>query len=203
MFDHFILTRYNHGLYSNDKIKDKKGWMDRRLELFSKCSESVVNQRCGNFRWIISIDPKTPNRYFKKISSMTNYNSIITTREVRDFMKVNVDIMSKKEWVITTRLDNDDILDKDFVKVVQDEFKGVEEVIDVRGWHYDGQRKVESVRRRANSPFLSLVENRKGMETCLCHPHTDMPDYFDSRLIDKRLYTQVIHDDCLMNKMPI
>lgn len=202
-FDHFILTRYNYGLYDNDLIKDKGSWMRRRFELFKKCSDSVRAQKNKNFRWVISIDKNTPDSWINEISRYTDYNSIITSREIRDFMKVNIDLMCKKEWVITTRLDNDDVIDPTFVEVIQSEFREVTEVIDVKGWHSDGSYTTESVRTRPNSPFLSLVEKRSELRTCLCRPHTVMGNEFPARLLDKRLYTQVIHADCLANKMPI
>lgn len=203
IFKHFIFTRYNLGLYDNDKIEDKEVWMNKRLELFENCADSIRNQTEQDFTWIIGLDAKTPKRAEKKIQKLATFNTIVTPQEIKEFFISKVVKGVKTEWIITSRLDNDDFLDPEYVETIQDNFRGKTEVLDVQGvqWEVKTNKFYTSGRKRPNSPFLSLVETREDVKTCYHTNHTNMPDVFPARMIDKVLYTQVIHDGCLMNKV--
>jgi len=202
IFKHFIFTRYNLGLYENALIEDKVGWMERRLHLFDKCADSVKAQTNQDFTWIIAIDPKTPKRDFKRIQKVNTFNSVVCSEYPPDFLrKIAKNI--KQEWIITSRLDNDDLLEPDYIKEIQDNFKGKLEVLDVKGRQLEvsSGKYYETGRDRPNSPFLSLIEPNNDLKTCFYCNHTTMDEKFDSRLINKQLYVQVIHQENVCNKI--
>lgn len=197
---HFILTRYNVGLFSSNpyNIEDPGAWMDKRVELFNETYNSVMGQTNQGFEWFVYLDDNTPFIYVAELldmfpdcnfapASAMGFNAIID------------------QWAITTRLDNDDILYPEFVNTVQNAFCEKEGVIDVEGEQLDvATGTTYPVNRRyPNSPFISLVEYASELKTVFCKTHTDLHrDYKWSAYIKGNpLYTQVIHDHNLVNKI--
>jgi len=121
--------------------KDKSGnevltadWLEHRLSLFMNyCLPSVINQSTSNFLWLIYFDESTPESIRIRNSLLENKHKgiikIIYADGYDSFLRdYSSDILSMcpegLSHVITTRLDNDDIVHTDFVKRVQDQFTG-------------------------------------------------------------------------------
>jgi hypothetical protein len=170
-FSHYILTRFNTQLVNDKMLYDEpdkaESWMRERMELFKKTKESVLAQE-GDFRWIISLDKRTPREYVEAIGGDSRIK--IINEVVQDALK---DIKIWTPWVITTRLDNDDQLQPGFVKAVQEHFRPEVMVIDVRFEELDWKRQMvfSGERRWAGSMFLSLVEKSDWIVTAFCRPH--------------------------------
>ena len=202
VFSHYILTRYNtqniDGL-----LYDKPGadeWMDSRIELFEATKESVLSQE-GDFEWIISLDPRTPKRYVKKIA--TDDRIKIVECAIKETFRYIKPVTS---WVITSRLDNDDLYLPGAIKAIQGQFGRRLRVIDIKYEQYRDRETQPSGRTSPNSPFLSLVEPSDRIMTCYCRPHTILPYAYPSkdgsfinlskRKIDSDVYAyMVIHDN--------
>jgi hypothetical protein len=157
------------GLLYDDKAKAKK-WMDERMELFEACKESVLSQE-GDFKWVISLDKRTPNRYVQKI--VTDERMKVVHCDVRDSLK---DVEIDTPWVITSRLDCDDQYKSGFVKQVQRKFRPMLRVIDVGIVQLDWETKEEHFKmvRRKGSMFISLVEPSSRVITAFCRPHGEV-----------------------------
>jgi hypothetical protein len=188
---HVILTRYNIGLYS---LPDADAWMRDRNKLFSKTCASVFDQ-VGNppFDWFIYFDERTPDGVMWDLCPFPQTYPI--KGDPRSFVP--------SELTITTRLDNDDLLRPNAIQAIQAEAQKWHDEkprpLNLRDFVVDiGYEKLDvatgvmhpSHRKRANSPFLSLVSRKKN---CYCRPHTFMPDDFPSTKIDQILATMVIH----------
>ena len=82
-FKHVILTKFNTlpavGGMLYDNPTDANLWMDKRMPLFKHTKESVLSQN-GDFKWIISVDERTPGRYIDAIK--TDDRIIITNQEI-------------------------------------------------------------------------------------------------------------------------
>ena len=147
-FQHFLLTRFNVGLYSTRQDAgpvDRSGrrpasnpddWMEHRLRLFDRyCLPSVKNQSNKNFTWLVMFDERTPTRFKERIDHysrdccmVTLYLNIdrpstSTFREecckcAKEYISQKVD--EDTRYVVTTRLDNDDAVHPDFIKHVQE-----------------------------------------------------------------------------------
>ena len=171
-FKHVILTRFNTKEDNEGKLLyDKPGankWMDHRVQLFKETQKSVLEQTCGNFEWVISMDERTPERYLKKIDS--DYRIKLVSCNILDaFVGREVDT----PWVITTRLDCDDIIMPGFVHAVQRQFQPKLKVIDVGvvRLNWDTQKVHAGNVGRGRSMFISLVENSERVVTVFCRPH--------------------------------
>ena len=181
-YKHFILTRFNTTFVRDEKHFKKTGeteiyklydrpgadeWMDSRMALFRETKKSVLSQE-GDFTWVISLDPRTPRRYVNDIWDDERIK--LVSCDVRDTFR---ELNPHSEWVITSRLDNDDQLQPGFVRRVQENFTPGLKVIDVRfeqlewntGKVYTGDR------RWSGSMFISLIEPASRINTVFCRPH--------------------------------
>ena len=179
--NHIVLTRYNNGIYD---LPNADKWMAERAELFKHTRESVLSQDAA-FDWFIFFDQKTPNDVMLDLCQFPVMYPI--KGDVRSYVP--------KDWTITTRLDNDDLLRPNALSEIQNAaklYKNMEFVIDIRfkKLSMSTGKKYDAPRDRANSPFLSLVSNQRN---CYWKEHTFMPDHFKGVMIDQVLATMVIH----------
>jgi len=125
-FKHIILTRFNFGLYSPEKYwnyyknSDPESWMEKRLDLFETyCIPSIKNQNNKNFDWIVLFDIKTPEKYKERIR---NYHEVCEPifSDMEGLAVKAKDKAKSVEMIITTRVDNDDEILPDFIKIIQE-----------------------------------------------------------------------------------
>lgn len=184
---HVILTRYNLGLYDNEGAEE---WMEHRFPLFVKTRDSVLSQE-GDFEWWLSMDGRTPERWVKKI--FTDSRMHITSDHPKEFRSDG--------WIITSRLDNDDLYLPGAVKVIQENFTEQEIVIDLMYEQIYNGNRYTSERVQPNSPFLSLVENG-AKRTCYARPHSKMlTEYKGVFACNEPMALMVIHDRNLGNRI--
>ena len=142
-------------------------WMDERMELFRETKRSVLEQE-GKFRWVISLDKRTPHRHRDEIADDSRIKLITT--DIRDAFK---EIQPKKEWVITSRLDCDDQYQPGFVQAIALNFAPKLKVIDVKfeELEWETGRVHEGKERYSGSMFISLIEPAHRVKTAFCRPH--------------------------------
>lgn len=127
----FLLTRFNLDLFPKDKNARStrtEEWLVDRFALFENyCFPSVSSQSDNDFIWILLFDEKTPDKYLKRISEyqvrMKNFLPVFFSSEEawshqKLVNKVIVDHKDETPFLITARVDNDDALNKDFIKNV-------------------------------------------------------------------------------------
>lgn len=172
MFNHYLITRYNvpeRTWTGRDKHGGKtltEEWLIHRWVLFQKyCLPSVKAQTCSNFRWIILIDKDTPKHWKEKLEGLPIFT--VTHQwllELQTYISLNRDA----DYIITTRLDNDDALAPWVMAHVQGKFQPRFHFIDFP----QGYRLKDGVlyyhAERANS-FMSLVEESN--KTVMFTPH--------------------------------
>jgi hypothetical protein len=93
--------------------------MDKRWKLFQTFTlPSVLAQANQNFCWIVLIDKGTPDLQFHGRITVVRCNSANAAKEAAP----RVRNLAMTSFVMTTRLDNDDCLHKDFTRVLQEHF---------------------------------------------------------------------------------
>ncbi|MCF0187313.1 MAG: hypothetical protein HUJ98_12600 [Bacteroidaceae bacterium] len=131
---HYILTRFNLALWAKDKMgiaTASKEWLDDRVRLFENyCLPSINGQNCKDFKWIILFDADSDEHLGSKIdgwrSQCPNMTVKFVSRQhawkwVQIFRKMIIaDVEGKQTKVVTTYLDNDDALEKDYVARAQE-----------------------------------------------------------------------------------
>jgi hypothetical protein len=205
MFKHYLLMRYNVGLYSSNpyKIENKDEWMNKRLPLFHRFLESLEKQTSDNYTLILGIDAETPNRHVDMIlDTCVQYkiNMLPVHGQPSEWVKK---LVPKEDWLITSRVDNDDEYKPTFIETIQSNFIEREEVLDVYGLQCFNREYYSSGRPTPNSPFISLVEPWKNdVKTVHYKSHSIMNGEYNARFVGHApQYVQHIHDHNLANKL--
>lgn len=189
---HFILTRFNLGLYDRPGI-DPDWWVARRLDLFGQITvPSIRAQIEKRFTWWVFFDQRTPRRFLRRAADVLEPGPqdgheaqiMIVRPPSPDSFDTAVDMIRGLPGlpgkVITTRLDNDDAVSADFVQTVQDLafLAGDRTVINfLDGWRADWWAGRAAPLKKGLNPFLSLVEtvdDPAELQTCWAENHHRM-----------------------------
>ncbi len=212
-FQHFIITPF----YVRRQFTGKTGkievqfaepeWLDHRLRLFEDyCLSSVTNQSNRNFKWFIYFDDSTPARYLDHISSLTAGHPNISIKKcafwetptiVND---VGASLAESTKWIVTTRLDNDDGIHRDFVSMIQSAVEERREFLNFpRGIIlYSGKCYIY---KHPSNAFLSLVEPAHQPRTAWCIAHTQAAQVAPVRQLSRTpAFLQVVHGKNVSNK---
>jgi hypothetical protein len=119
--DHVLLTRFNlpsEGVESTFRTRD--GWLEGRVALFERyCLPSVARQSRSSVNWLIYFDPNSPQWLKQWIDSSCSdrFVPIFRAHVGRVDLLADIETLfhSKSRRLMTTNLDNDDGLGRDFV----------------------------------------------------------------------------------------
>lgn len=210
-FKHLIVTRFNISLYSSSqkvvggKIIVPDEWMVSRMDLWERyCVPSIYNQTNQNFTWVVVFDHKTPKKYIERAKAILHpKHEVVFGTNFREAIKVYIG-EPKEDRLITTRLDCDDAIHKDFVKRIQNfmERKGKTGILTFPvGWIWGIKKHKLYHCRYPRNPFLTLVEKpQKKVHTVLAHRHTKVSTMFRvHRLEGGHNWLQIVHGENLAN----
>lgn len=183
-FEHYILTRFNIARSFGKKVRDKKAdlpqknldesYLEQRFEMFEKYTfPSLQMQTNQSFKWLVFFHADTPEKFKIKIRDyqkrMPSFIPIFLTEEqsmtseggesekaVTAYIQENC----QTEWVLTSRIDNDDIYDKSYVETVQNYIKTHEKeryILSLSyGLQYDIRKNLLLQYKRVTNHFISL-----------------------------------------------
>lgn len=138
--NHFILTRFNLKLWwkedKNHQSIQTKEWLEERFRLFETYTwPSIKAQTCQDFKWICLFDKDTPEIYKERIQRLQQeYDSFLPyycgEKETKLFQSYFRHLVYKnadksQNELLTTYLDNDDAIHKDFIKDIQTRAKNL------------------------------------------------------------------------------
>lgn len=215
MFQHFLITRFN--LRKSDWKTNKNNvsvltdeWHKNRFKLFTDfCFPSVVSQTNTNFKWLVFFDTTTPETYKKIVTELVN--------KLPNFTPIYVDGMDaflpeiKKQvatntsrYIITSRLDNDDCIGKNYVAEIQQRFqKQTYEAIDfVDGYTLQIAPDVRIGKKiHLFNPFISLIEKNENTKTVWSSSHTAWKKEKKIQQIrNVRIWSSIIHQENKVNE---
>ncbi|HFC12419.1 MAG TPA: hypothetical protein ENJ56_06205, partial [Anaerolineae bacterium] len=127
IFQHFILTRFNLRIWGNSAPADS--WLAHRLDLFERfCLPSVLGQSVQQFTWLLLFDQNTPDSFRERVARYTEVANIelvfLDGFDVRAIIAaVTERVSAETTHIISTTLDNDDALGKQFVETIQAHFE--------------------------------------------------------------------------------
>ena len=206
---HLVATRYNVSIYSESGAEQRLGcdpdrWMRDRFMLFSNFTlPSLRGQTCQDFRWFVFIDPATPSEFRSQLEdAATAFPSmeIVPQHEsVLRFLQREIS-SSRADVAITSRIDNDDAWDRDYVESVQRVESASGVVVDFQDsyWLDVGERQAYHCKVRwwtdplwwrtwrslvkprvSNSP--TVVESTRQSRTVYAATHRKLVDVFGRR----------------------
>lgn len=123
MLTHVLLTRFNLATPGRESaIRNKPGWLEERFALFETyCLPSVAAQTDQDFHWLIYFDEHTPEDFKARIGRLSENGSLFTPYYTGMFpgegwgRSIHEVLTPTGQYVLTTRLDNDDSLAVDFM----------------------------------------------------------------------------------------
>jgi hypothetical protein len=173
-FFHFLITQFNLRNFPKSSYEDEDSeqwadWTRERINIFNKfCLPSILNQSKNNFTWLIFFDTSTRTEFNPFINNIKNHKfiKICFCNGYQEFYKKYMEEVHSRipeycQWIITTRLDNDDVLHRNAIKVIQNNFVAKEKYLIslASGYILDLNRNVLAHYFYPMSPFISLIES--------------------------------------------
>jgi len=217
--DNLNKAKENNTFVGDEYLYDKQGvatqtdeWLENRIKLFETYTlPSVLRQTDKNFKWVIRCKKDTPDILFKYLNMGVPID--ICYSNFPDYLR---SYLSKypANYVITSRLDSDDWITRDYIAEIKKNFTGELGILDVDGFQFDSVKKSfysgkysspPSIFAGKVSPFLSLIEETSEGRLPLSvyfADHLEMDEHFKVlKKIDKKLYAQVVHGNNLSNEI--
>ncbi|MCL1629208.1 putative rhamnosyl transferase [Roseibaca sp. V10] len=167
---HFLITRFNlnYAQTYGDLFRYSDAWMRHRMDLFERfCHPSVLRQTSQNFTWLVYFDRTRTQPYLDRLAPLFDdprFNAI----HINDPAEMLADICSRvgsDMALLTSRLDNDDMLHPDFVARMQacasqKKRNDAPIIIDFPEltWWREGSPRAQRFRSDVVSPFASVLE---------------------------------------------
>lgn len=217
MFKHLLITRFNlknpewKQLTKNNESLLDDSWMNERLELFANyCFPSVSNQTNQNFEWLLYFDISTSEIHKDQIAKIIGNKTNIKTFFIDGMPVFNESIIKyveeniSTEYLITSRIDNDDCIHKDFINEIQKHFDKQDflAIDNIEGYTLQIEPNfILGKKEHIFNPFISLIEKNDQPKTVWHYVHNMWKK--EPRLIhvtEKRLWLSVIHGKNKVNE---
>lgn len=162
---HLILTRFNLRFGEGANQQLDVDWLNGRFRLFDQfCFPTVRSQTRSDFEWLVLFDAETPESIRERIAQYQHWQNFIPVYVAPFQTAVGMKVVqahlgeNKPDFLVTTRLDNDDGLSRTFVEQLRRRVEFSDRTIleFPRGFVWQNYRAYLD-RHRAN-PFTSLVE---------------------------------------------
>lgn len=118
---HVILTRFNVPTKGREaRVRMRPAWLAHRFELFERfCLPTIAAQTQQAFLWLMYFDRETPPEFKRRIDTYRHHSFFrprFVTLEDMDHLPQHISDLfpDKPKWLLTTHLDNDDGLHRDF-----------------------------------------------------------------------------------------
>jgi len=221
-FNHFIITRFNLKFTrSNWKLDKQKNavltdeWLSHRMRLFlNYCLPSVLNQSVHNFTWVLYVDSETNYKVKCKLKDISHSYSFIKIIFVDSYETFEQTYCNKilelnkeaKRYIITTRLDNDDVIHADFVKRIQKSFNYQNYMavnfLKVLMINPRNTNKIH-IDYQFSNHFVSVIEVIENKTICGCYSKGDV--HWDVKgkviqIMDKPYCLEIISDRNMINR---
>jgi len=170
-YSHFIITQFNLRNFPKSNNNDYENWLiwtRDRIKLFKEyCLPSILNQSCKAFNWLLFFDTDTPEEFNEFLNELSSYSfiNICHCKGIEDFNANYIQEVKKRgeisiKWIITTRIDNDDCLNRDAIKIIQNNFVERHKFLIslASGYILNTDDRTLSHYYYPMSPFLSLIE---------------------------------------------
>jgi len=214
MFHHYLITRFNLRASdwkvskSNKKVLTEE-WHKDRFQLFTDyCFSSVLSQTNQNFKWLVYFDISTPEKYKNVIKSleakMDNFIPLFIDGMDNFLPEIKAYLSnSDKEYLITSRLDNDDSLSKNYIEEIQKRFNKQDfmalDFID--GYTIQTHPSVKIGKRLDQfNPFITLIEKNQNPKSVwhVRHSHWKREKNV-TKIREVRIWAAIIHQENKIN----
>ncbi|GAA4286884.1 glycosyltransferase [Georgenia daeguensis] len=201
-FEHFLLTRFN----VRHEVRASDDWLRHRLQYFeSVCLPSVKAQTTKVDRWLVFLDAERDAWFEDRITRLAGdtfepvwvdgpFLPEIAARETL--------ARSSAPWVITTRMDNDDALARDFIEAIQSQFRHEREFLNFQAGLQLSEDGRLFYRSDPSNAFVSLVEPREELVTVFVDWHDRIAEHGPVRqIVAAPMWLQMVHGRNIGNQI--
>ena len=203
-----ILTRFN--LYMKfgeaEPPNLNREWLERRVQLFEHwCQPSVANQTCKDFRWLVMLDPRTPQDIVDRLNTLDAVDARGIENPEHNALGRMVAESISDDWIITVNLDSDDMLHKDFVKDLIESFSAEEPkdttfMVFPTGYTV-GSGKYYRMTYLSNQ-FRAVAERAQDCKTVFAVDHHKVGDLPNVRVVNEQpRWAMIVHGTNVANKV--
>lgn len=206
---HVLLTRFNLPSRGHESVvRARENWLRDRVVLFERyCLPSVLGQSCRDFTWLIYFDPQSPAWLLDWVGGHEaegHFRAVLREEVSRADLLADIRTASGRcrGDLLTTNLDNDDSLARDFVARLQEvETRGVRTAL------YLGDGLVlreQRIYRRVDphNAFCSVREGGEDAVTCWSDWHNLLPRHMPTVVVrGEPAWLQVIHGTNVSNRV--
>lgn len=210
-FTHFLITRFNVSTDYSIGTELDNTWLNHRCSLFENyCLPSVLAQVNKNFTWIILLNEKTPSLYITRIkkaclNGIPSFKILFVgldfEQSIKDYFS---SLPNRTEFLITSRLDNDDAIHKSFIHCIQELFnkQNYTFIEFINGYTYSLKNKTLRRRIFKGNPFATLIEKfSDSFTTVHCGPHLKLRSKGEFIVLETPVaWIQFIHENNRWNE---
>lgn len=197
---HVIFTRFNLSIVlggqKSTKIHDTD-WLTFRFDLFRRfCYPSIAQQECQDFLWFVLFDAETPEWAFELMAKEFPRATVIKTEDFSSEARTRWidEHCPPSTMLITSRLDSDDCLHREYTERVRKAIKGIDRGVlnFLYGFTMRGGRFYK-IAYKCNA-FTSYYEPRSECKTIFAEQHQNL-EKLDKvhNIIAPPMWLQVIH----------
>lgn len=206
---HAILTRFNLPSGGHESlVRARDGWLRERVGLFERfCLPSVRAQTSQDFAWLVYFDPESPRWLREWIDERHPgaFRPVFRAEVPRDVLLADIAAAFGHRGagdLLTTNLDNDDSLARDFVARVQAAGRRGERTAVYVG---DGLIATPTRLYRRVDPhnaFCSVREEGRDPVTCWSDWHNRLPDHMPTIVLrGDPGWLQTVHGGNVSNRV--
>lgn len=216
IYHHYIITRFNLRREGWDTARNgslvlTEDWLSNRFILFEKfCFASMQNQTNKNFSWLVFFDINTPEKYRQKAMdynlSLPNFQPYFINGMPEFLPSIQNEIRKNiRPYTISSRLDNDDCVSKNFINEIQVNFEKLNFLVldfpDGYTLQINPSIKIGK-RKQLFNPFISIIEkSEQAKSVWQREAHSSWKKEKNlKRINDKRIWMSVIHFENKKNK---
>lgn len=211
-YNHIIITRFNLDFEDDPQARClQPEWLEKRFDLFETyCLPSVLQQTCQNFTWVILSSDATPAQYKKRLLSYQTSNiHIIFCPKYKDteihllYQKIGYQYAQNYHFLVSTRLDNDDMLEAHYVEYVQNyinvhDLHNVILTFDSGVQWFLNKSMAYTVTHEVNH-FTTFIEDKDHAATCLGINHVLVPKELLIHLQAQNMWCEIVHETNMLN----
>lgn len=216
VYHHYVITRFNlrrkgWDTARNGSVVLTEEWLANRFILFEKfCFTSMQNQTHKNFTWLVFFDIDTPEKYRQKAMkynlSFPNFQPFFINGMPEFLSSIQNEIRKNTcAYTISSRLDNDDCVSKNFINEIQLNFEKQDFLVldfpDGYTLQINPSIKIGK-RKQLFNPFISIIEkSEQAKSVWQREAHSSWKREKNlKRINDKRIWMSVIHFENKKNK---
>lgn len=207
---HVVLTRFNVPSGGREQnLREQPDWLSGRFRLFDQfCLPSIAAQTQQDFRWLVFFDINTPSHFREQIEryrSISAFEPVFVAEWTTELVHqaIATRIPGKTQFLLTTRLDNDDGLHPRYLETLRASVRS-----DSLGFYNFPTGLIYRSGRfyrhdDYNNAFISYLEPCDGFATVWKTPHHKIASSGEPlhQLSLPNAWLQVVHSNNVSNRV--